>query len=85
MENKPTPGPWTLRETTSGGAIVTRGETQSTQIVPMADARLIAAAPDLLAACHQAISVLKHVNFLDGKSVEEKQISDAIAKAEGIK
>lgn len=49
-EVKHTPGPWTLHETSSGGAIVSRENVQSLQVVPVADAFLIAAAPDLLAA-----------------------------------
>ena len=46
-------------------------------------ADMLSVEKDLLAACHQALSVLVHVNFLGGKSVEEKQIRAAIVKAEG--
>jgi len=54
-----TPGPWGLAECSHGGVILVRGadydaqkrhEQSHLQILPMADARLIAAAPDLYAA-----------------------------------
>ena len=55
---KHTPGPWGLQECPSGGMIVTRDAPQShIQVVPEADARLIAAAPDLLEGCR---TMLEH-------------------------
>ena len=45
---------FTLEECSSGGKIVVRAKAQRTQIVPEADAHLIAAAPDLLEACKWA-------------------------------
>lgn len=38
---------------------------------------------DLAAAAHQGLSVIRHLNYLSGRSVEEVQIVSAIAKAEG--
>ena len=54
---KHTPGPWTLSACTNGGLIVQRGQ-HHTQIVPVEDARLIAAAPALLEACKQALKAV---------------------------
>jgi hypothetical protein len=53
MANEHTKGPWGLLPCSHGGLILTRdGCRQShVQIIPEADARLMAAAPDLLAAC----------------------------------
>jgi|SRR5271157_2821578 len=45
-----TPGPWTLLDCANGGKIVRRDEAYQNQIVPTADAYLIASAPDLLEA-----------------------------------
>ena len=48
-----TPGPWSVYPCDQGGGILRRGDRQHPQshlqIVPMEDARLIAAAPELLA------------------------------------
>jgi hypothetical protein len=50
-ELKATPGPWSVEECPAGGAILRRNSKQShLQVFPEADARLIAAAPDLYAA-----------------------------------
>jgi hypothetical protein len=89
-----TPGPWTVQDgKVSAFNIIANTRKGVPKIIAQiggyfrvdreANAYLIAAAPDLLAACYQAISVLRHLNYLDGKSVEEKQILDAIHKAEG--
>jgi hypothetical protein len=80
-----TPGPWKYRPATRtthqaiglgpNGLLVIKNE------VSDADARLIAAAPDLLAACRFAASALS----TDPVQVEyaQKGLRDAIAKAEG--
>lgn len=47
------------------------------------NARLIAAAPDMLEALKKALSVIEHLDYLGGKSVERAEIVQAIAKAEG--
>ena len=54
-EQKHTPGPWELNPTSSGGLLVVRAE-QSLQVFPVADAHLIAAAPDLLAALVELVA-----------------------------
>jgi hypothetical protein len=48
-----------------------------------ANARLIAAAPDLLAACQTAKKALAHVASEFGLEAEVKQLEDAIKKARG--
>lgn len=57
-----TPGPWRLVEISgpqpSNGAIVQRGDVQGVQIAPLADARLIAAAPDLLAVAESVAEIV---------------------------
>lgn len=82
-----TPGPWTLNGCSNGGAILRRGEAlgerthiqSHLQILPVEDAQLIAAAPDLLAAARAALN--------DRMYKEWPQVADlliaAIAKAEG--
>ncbi len=62
-----TKGPWTIQPTSSGGGLLVRGETAGKhpqhmlQIVPIEDARLIAAAPDLLEACKRLeAAVIRH-------------------------
>jgi hypothetical protein len=81
---KHTPGPWELQDCTHGGAILLRGldgkrHIQShLQIVPIEDARLIAAAPELLEA-------LKNLENDDGSIPDHAwlMVCAAIAKAEG--
>lgn len=83
--DKHTPGPWTVEgplvkvESEHGVvAVIATGTLQAASPIGVirANARLIAAAPDLLAACEQAIYALKgreHDGFL----------RDAIKKAKG--
>lgn len=101
---KPTPGPWTWRETTSPGSSI--GDLYLTDVrlgggegghlrvlaadaVDAVDARLIAAAPDLLAACR-----LWDEGFTEGEQFDADQFlrwvnanrraaREAIAKATG--
>lgn len=80
-----TPGPWTLRECSNGGMLLIRGEqlgrhshVQSMlQILPSEDARLIAAAPELLAALKTAVKALDYEGF------GTDELRDVIDKAEG--
>lgn len=83
-EAKHTPGPWTHCQednfiTTRDGRGLLEWQARSLHVTPEerdANARLIAAAPDLLKACRQALAALKgreHDQFL----------RDAIAKATG--
>ena len=88
--NAHTPGPWTTQPCSSGGLVVSRGDVQNLQIVPVEDARLIAAAPDLYDAAvwvlHNAHGISKSGE--DGVSQEEENASwgalmAATRKAEG--
>ncbi len=90
--SKHTPGPWELHETSSGGAIVSRGQVQSLQVVPVADARLIAAAPDLLESSADLLGWIERQlvpTYSDRKPIPENleaailKTKAAIAKAEG--
>ena len=83
--SKHTPGPWTYHMNENYARIYLRG---SGRIYPAlggdslqgycgeANARLIAAAPDLLEACKVALGII-------GFGAEHDQISAAIAKATG--
>lgn len=91
-----TPGPWTLKPCSNGGMILVRGDGTAQghvqshlQIVPNEDARLIAAAPDMLAALQDAkreIEWLCEQSTLRFNIVKTRQaylnILAAIAKAE---
>jgi hypothetical protein len=87
-----TPGPWALQECSHGGAILIRGQygehhQSHLQIVPVADARLIAAAPELLEALRYVVKVRKlecstHADGFDDICAYCK-IRAAIAKATG--
>jgi len=53
--SKHTPGPWDMKPCSAGGGLLIRGDAgkhsqASLQIVPIEDARLIAAAPEMLEA-----------------------------------
>lgn len=79
-----TPGPWEM-----DGARIKKDENLTIARVGVAfdgdwseaNARLIAAAPDLLDACKQAETMLRYWGKQDGACYE--LINDAIAKAEG--
>ncbi len=59
METKFTPGPWTIE----GAAIVTDGVVLALCSSTKENAKLIAAAPDLLEACKQLRQLLDDVGF----------------------
>ena len=70
-----TPGPWNIKQASWGDAwrVWTPSETFRTWIEYEPDARLIAAAPDMLEALERAVEYL----------VDDEQARDAIAKARG--
>lgn len=82
---KHTPGPWSVEAGLDGAHIIrvkTVSKTESNVIARDAlphNARLIAAAPELLEALHAAIPYLD-----DASSSVLRRVHDAIAKAEGV-
>jgi hypothetical protein len=93
---KHTPGPWTVYDDSNDGKtnrieIAARGKTVARiyQSVPEEDlpnARLIAAAPDLLEALKMAVSALERSDYIqmDGDSFDVVDVSRAaIARASG--
>lgn len=84
MTTKHTPGPWTAGnggplkdwpEVSANGKVIARLFDLNTE----ADARLVAAAPELLAAC----SALLKAHDYDAIETVKHMAIDAIAKAEG--
>ena len=76
-----TPGPWKIKESANGGAIVERAKNLSNQILPIEDAFLIAAAPELLEALKTCSNALASLGGKAGE-YEVKKAKQAIAKAE---
>lgn len=92
-ESAHTPGPWEVRPgaglglhswtiwATSEGRYIGRIDDNDQG---EANARLIAAAPDLLAACREALDLLEERSATDERAAYLAQhMADAIAKAEG--
>lgn len=90
IEMKHTPGPWHVVEDDDGRIRVCDGTTLygmqgriTADVLLLADAKLIAAAPDLLAACHMA----RRACEAEGSGYEQDplwcMLSNAIVKAEG--
>jgi len=91
-----TKGPWKVYFTKDGGKIIGIGDAEGAGVTDPhfglwssgeeqeANARLIAAAPDLLEACKAALSVIK-ANFPTEQSefMALEKLDAAIAKAEG--
>lgn len=90
-EQKWTPGPWVYRKKTAQVGTIIKYDTQSFGMMLAvcdmdefdhdehhANAQLIAAAPELLAACEAA-----EWNSLDLPDFVVKQLRDALAKARG--
>lgn len=79
--SKHTPGPWTIGALESGQAAVdgANGE-EVTGFISPADAALIAAAPDMLAALEESAAILRLLDPLDSPGGSEK-LSAAIANA----
>ena len=65
MTTKHTPGPWTAHIYRAGTAVIKTSDCAEVATVQYAsaDARLIAAAPDLLEACEALVSGLKNDAF----------------------
>ena len=79
------PGPWEAREfSMPDGALLTRpGCVQSSlQITPLADARLIAASPDLYAALRDATDALDYVHAIDSVTPPECDPDDGLCGAQ---
>lgn len=98
MSNKHTPGPWTYQpfhfkdaqgaifmERAKGACTISlTGAASMSQKTLDAHARLIAAAPDLLAACEFVMErALQHSDPDDVDHAVYKRVSAAIAKAKG--
>lgn len=68
---KPTPGPWKIEDTGDDVLVVSdvTKETIATDLSTMADARLIAAAPKLLAVLKRAIDPTDNHWFQDARAV----------------
>jgi hypothetical protein len=87
-----TPGPWRLEPCSHGGKILRRGDEDAPlmarhpqgglQIVPEADAHLIAAAPELLEALREALPFVIQA-LGEGERGLSADIKAAIKKAEG--
>jgi hypothetical protein len=92
-EQKHTPGPWHVTGSDVGGAMVVTDQVEIAgwpdmpQDRSMANARLIAAAPELLEACKQALTAATEpVSFAEMKAEAErviKALRAAIERAEG--
>ena len=83
IQEKHTPGPWKIGGTrisvyTQDGLTIATAKRYD-GLAANANARLIAAAPELLKACKAALFELSGIN----NGPECKQLAEAIAKAEG--
>lgn len=96
MSSKHTPGPWTYQENSDAYTHIVRGPTnslicqlaQSMHVEIEANARLIAAAPEMLEALVNADKLLRSLGFIAEADIPKagslgNQISTAIAKATG--
>ena len=83
--SKHTPGPWTAEPNSAHGISfsVEGGGRLITRFASAADARLIAAAPDLLAALRAMTDYMAYAEALGEDKAVFKNARAAIAKAEG--
>ena len=99
--NEHTPGPWAARdlgrgtvEVIGGGDLIARLWRTRVWLLPSeqggdlpaeANARLIAAAPELLEACQEALALISEFELeaLDGRDEVPDLLRAAVAKAEG--
>jgi hypothetical protein len=92
-EEKHTPGPWSFQPSESGDVIWIGNEGENAACVPgyadhpgnIADARLIAAAPDMLDALRKIAAIEDLYEGTDWQEIEEARLiaRAAIAKATG--
>lgn len=90
MNTTHTPGPWKWRNTIDGRIVLDQARPEFDTMPPIInatnvkerDARLIAAAPELLEACQAAYTAL--INRLGPHHQVTEQVGRAIAAAEGI-
>lgn len=91
MTTKHTPGPWTIEIPSNGcDRYIIHGKSfeeicatcLDTEHEMQANARLIAAAPELLEACRLALGAFE-ANRIDMQQNAERKLNAAIAKAEG--
>jgi hypothetical protein len=98
MTHAHTPGPWVVLSDDDRAVIVGNARTQSTPIVEIlfdeietfapvieeaiANARLIAAAPDLMAALERLVANLDEGDFISTTRIDDARA--AIAKAKGL-
>lgn len=81
-------GEWKTEECSNGGLVVILGEekhAQRIQVINEANAKLIAAAPELLQACVNALDKLRYMTtdqFQTGEDIAvRKELAQAIKKA----
>ena len=86
MTSTHTPGPWHY-ETGDDGAVIYTGFTIAKIPIDGSDwqsnARLIASAPDLLAALEAALEAVEYYDEREGAEKTLRQVRAAIAKANG--
>jgi len=88
-ETKHTPGPWTLAPCSHGGLILRRGPSDlknrhpqsSLQIVPEADAHLIAAAPELYAALEDLLAETRAAGLGQARDFNWPEVTQAARSA----
>ena len=84
-----TPGPWGIEKwdraclIISGQAIIAPAPDSASREEREANARLIAAAPELLEACKEALVIAKHLKHDADSWLYVELAKKAIAKAEG--
>lgn len=90
--SKHTPGPWIVKERVAGFDILAPESVYAVAEDPggdygviddLQDARLIAAAPDLLEALEGTAALLEQLGFVSGDSLTVDAARVAIAKAKG--
>lgn len=80
MKDKHTPGPWrvVVEEEYDDYLVVDKDNHCIADILPLANARLIAAAPDLLEACKDALNSLGYSSRKDATEIKEDYGSEGV-------
>ncbi len=79
-----TPGPWWFAQMDhEGNCVAGAGDRQLSVAISRPNARLIAAAPELLEACQTLATLLDTDDWIATGRLAVKQARDAIAKATG--